>query len=157
LIEQWLAGLQAGSLAEYLRHGRWSYAAVNGLHIVGIAMLFGASFALALRMLGIGKAVGLVPLARHLAPVAAAGALLAIATGFLLFAVRATEYASLPVFQLKMLCVLAGLTSAVTAHVKSGSFPSLKPYPTLALHGIASIAFWGMAITFGRAIAFVAN
>ena len=41
-MEAALAALAATDLAQALRMSRWSYAAVSGLHILGIAVLVGA-------------------------------------------------------------------------------------------------------------------
>ena len=84
-MEALAATVEGLALAEWLRFSRWGYAAVNALHIFGIALLVGAIVPLDLRLLGLWRSVELAPLYRMLSRIAAAGLLLAIASGALLF------------------------------------------------------------------------
>ena len=45
-----LSLVEASALAQYLKTARWGYAAVNGLHVFGIAMLVGSILPLNLRL-----------------------------------------------------------------------------------------------------------
>jgi hypothetical protein len=56
-VEALLAAVESTALAEYLRGARWSYAAVNGIHVFGIALLVGAIVPLDLRLLGLWRGV----------------------------------------------------------------------------------------------------
>jgi hypothetical protein len=107
-IEQW-------PVAAALRRGRWSYAAVNGVHMVGIALLFGAIVPLDLRLIGFWRSVRIATLVRVLTPVAVTGVVLAIAAGLLLFSVRAVQYAGTIVFQIKLALILCAFANAVLA------------------------------------------
>ena len=89
-----------------LRESVLAYPLVNALHIVGIALLFGAIVALDLRLIGWKPEAGpSEAIARLLLPVAIGGLLLAIPAGLLLFATDARAYAASPLFQAKMLLV----------------------------------------------------
>lgn len=154
-MEALLAELQTTGLAEHLRRARWSYAAVSALHIAGIAMAFGASLPLALRLLGAGRAAPLPAIARLAVPVAAGGVALAMLTGLMLMSVRAVDYADLTVFQAKLALIGAALASAAIAHARHGLFLDRPAAVPAALHGAVSILCWSGAIACGRLIAFV--
>jgi len=80
-VEALLTSLADTALAEWVRLSRWGYAAINALHVLGIALLIGAIVALDLRLLGWRKRLPLHELGRLLQPVAIAGLLLAMVTG----------------------------------------------------------------------------
>lgn len=151
------AALEAWPVAQYLRYARWGYAAVNTMHVFGVALLVGAIVSLNLRMLGAFPSVPLAPLVRVLVPVAAVGLALAIGAGLLLFSVRATEYADLGVFQLKMALVALGTIGALTIHALYGRHIERASPARLAVHAGVSSACWIGALVCGRLIAFAAE
>lgn len=154
-MEALLAALEASGIATYLRSARWGYAAVNGAHVLGIAVLVGAILPLDLRLLGFWRGIERGVLVRVLAPTAACGLVLAVVAGVLLFSVRAGEYAALTVFQVKLALIVLGTLSALGAHLRYGG--SLQGAPAGALRGTAvvSLLCWLGALTCGRLIAFV--
>ena len=83
-MEAFFAALEATAPAEYLRASRWGYAAVNGAHILGIALLVGAILPLNLRLLGFWPSIPRANLLRVLVPISAMGLALAVLTGSLL-------------------------------------------------------------------------
>lgn len=155
-MEAWLAALEASGPAQYFRLSRFPYAALNGAHVLGIALLVGSATPLALRLLGFWRDIPAVMFRRVLSPIAATGLCLAVLTGSLLFSVRAGEYAGLGVFQAKMLLVLAGLASAAVAHARHVFRPG-TPRTSMAIHGAISIVAWIGALACGRMIAFAGN
>ena len=152
-MEAVAAALEGLALAEWLRFSRWSYAALNALHVFGIALLVGAVVPLNLRLLGLWSSVELGPLYRVLSRVAATGLALAIASGMLLFAVRATEYAALDLFVAKIALVAAGAAHAAVYHWRGG--PAGLSRPRQRLLGAVSLALWPAALLCGRLLAFV--
>lgn len=153
-MEPLWAALEATAAAEWTRQSRWGYAAVNTLHILGIALLVGAIVPLDLRRIGVFRTVPHEALARVLVPTAGTGLALAILTGTLLFASRASEYASMGVFQLKVGLVAAGTVVALLLHRAFGLFFEAAG-PRRALHAALSAATWLAVLTLGRLIAFV--
>jgi hypothetical protein len=159
MLTETLTAIQDLPFASALRSGRWSYAAVNGMHIVGIALLFGAIVPLDLRLMGCWRSVRIGTLSRVLVPVAAIGLVLAIAAGLLLFSVRAVQYAGTAVFQIKLaliLCAVANallLRRAVEWEIAQDTV-RVAP-PRLRLAGALSITLWLAVIACGRTIAFV--
>jgi len=160
MLVEWLAAIQDLPFAAALRSGRWSYAAVNAGHIVGIALLFGAIVPLDLRLMGCWRAVPIRTLARILVPVAVAGLMLAIAAGLLLFSVRAVEYAGNAVFQVKLVLIALAVANALLLRravqwEASQAATGVMPPTRLRVSGGLSIVLWLAVIACGRMIAFV--
>lgn len=149
--------LAASDVATYLRHGRWSYAAVNAAHIVGIALLIGSIMVFDLRLLGLWRTIPLAHLARPLVPVAATGLLLAALTGLILFSVRAPEYIVMPVFFAKLVLIAAGTMSAIGHHLLHGRMLERASGPMLRLAGATSLLCWTGALLLGRSLAFAGD
>ncbi|MEO0823337.1 MAG: hypothetical protein AAF074_23340 [Pseudomonadota bacterium] len=148
--------LEASAAARMLKFSRWAYAGVNAGHVLGIALLVGAILPMDLRLMGLWRGIGHGALARVLVPVAAAGLLLAVATGALLFIVRAEHYAGLVLVQAKLALVAAAAGLALLLHLRAGLWlERMAPWQG-ALHGAASLACWLAALVCGRMIAYVA-
>lgn len=154
----WLHALEMSALGAVMRDSPVLYPAVETLHIVGFSILVGAIVAFDLRVLGIGRGVALVPLSRHLLPMAWAGFALAAPMGVMLFATEATSIAQNPSFLFKMsLLALAGLNMAAF-HL--GAWRRVAAWaddaaPDTARAGAAvSIVLWIGVVAGGRLIAY---
>jgi hypothetical protein len=156
-MEGLLAAIEATGPAEYLRASRWGYAAVNGLHILGIALLVGAIVPLNLRLLGVWRGAPRAMLARVLVPVAATGLALAVTAGAFLFSTRAQEYAGIGFLQAKLALVATGAVAAVLLHRAHGLALERASRRRLALHAVVSTACWLGALACGRLIAFAGD
>jgi hypothetical protein len=154
-VEALLDALVASAPAQWLRFSRWGYAAVNTTHVLGIALLVGAILPLDFRLLGLWRSVALEPLARVLVPVAATGLLLAITTGAFLFITRATEYAALDLFLVKVALIATGAIHALSLHL--GSRLRHASDARLRAAGVASLSIWLTALVCGRLLAFVGD
>lgn len=154
-MEALLSALESWSFAQFLRHSRWGYAAVNATHIFGIALLIGSVVPLNLRLLGCWRTVAHPVLARILVPVAGSGLAIAVVAGLLLFSVRAVEYAAIGVLQVKLGLVTIGTLSAILLHVRSGFALEKAGKSQLTLHAIVSLICWPGALICGRLIAFI--
>ncbi|MBJ3777912.1 DUF2214 domain-containing protein [Acuticoccus mangrovi] len=153
-MEGLLAALEGSGLATWARGARWGYAALSGAHVLGIALLVGAMVPLNLVRLGLGR-VPQEPIARVLVPAAGVGLALAAATGAVLFAVRASEYAALAVVQAKLILVALGTASALVLHAAYGWFMERAGARRRAIHAGVSLVLWLMVLALGRLIAFV--
>lgn len=140
-----------------LRFSRWGYALVNTAHVLGIALLVGAILPLDLRLMGAWSDVPRATLARVLVPVAAGGLVLAVTAGLLLFSVRATDYAALLVFRVKLLLIATGAGSAVALHLAHGLLLEGAGQRRLAGAGTLSVICWLGALVAGRMIAFAGD
>ena len=148
-----LDALVASAPAQWLRFSRWGYAALNATHVFGIALLVGAILPLDLRLLGLWRSVALEPLARVLVPVAATGLLLAMVTGAFLFITRASEYAAIDLFFVKLALIATGVVHALSLHLGSGLQNASRA--RLRAAGAASLSIWVAALVCGRLLAFV--
>ena len=154
--------MTAGSLLEALeqaapiialRESTYAFPLVNALHIVGIALLFGAIAALDLRLLGWRRSAGPAEaFTLLLVPVAIAGLLIAIPSGLLMFATDARAYAASPLFQAKIILVTLGIGNALwlRAAEKRGSASPSRAAFAAAL----SIPLWLGAILLGRMVGY---
>ena len=154
-MDAFLGAVEASGPAQYLRVSRWSYAAVSGAHVFGLALLIGAIVPLNLRLFGVWRAVPREDMLRVLMPVAIVGFMLALCTGLSLFSVRASEYAALGVFQAKLVLIALAVVSAAAIHRGYGLMLRGAPEKRLAAHGAISMACWLGALACGRLIAFV--
>ncbi len=153
-MEPLLAAIQGSDLALALRFSRWSYAAVNTAHVLGIALLIGAIIPLDLRLLGLWSGIERDALVRVLVPVAASGLMLAVTAGLLLFSVRAVDYAALPILWVKLVLVVLGLGSALALHLAHGLSLEKASRRRLAQAAALSLTCWLGALIAGRMIAF---
>ena len=97
-LTEWLSALESSAPATALRGSVWAYPMVNAGHIGGVSLLIGAIIPLDLRLLGLWSTTPLAPLWRVLTRTAAVGLGLAVIFGFILFAVRATDYTGSSLF-----------------------------------------------------------
>ncbi len=155
-----LTALQEMALPSALRASRWVYPMVNTGHILGLALLFGAILPLDLRLIGLWPALPMRLLNRVLLPVALCGLALSLTTGALLFSVHAAKYAATPLFQAKMLLILAALANALLllrsadwtlALLRDLAYGSRR----LQLDGALSVLLWLAVIFCGRFIAYI--
>jgi hypothetical protein len=154
LLTDALSALAGWELAQALSQGRWSYAAISGLHVLGIALLVGGILPLDLRLLGLWPAVGTRALAAVLTPMAVVGLLLAAATGVLLFSVRPLDYAAVPVLWAKLALIAAGVLGALAFRWRVGRDPARAGRGLRRLAALTSMTVWLGALACGRLIAF---
>jgi hypothetical protein len=154
-----LAWLERTALASAVREGVWLYPAVETLHVLALATLFGAIALLDARILGLARALPLDALARHaLRPVHGAFAVLVV-TGSLLFAADATALSANPAFRTKMVLVPLAVANALA--FQAGPFRRLRAEPSAPVPPVAkafaasSLALWIAVIVCGRLIAYV--
>ena len=148
-----LAAIEQAAPVAALRESVFAYPLINSLHIVGVALLFGAIVALDLRLIGWRRAAGPVDeLAQLLLPVAVGGLLLAIPAGLLLFATDARAYAASPLFQAKLLLIALAVTNALW--LRTRDWRGERPQRHVALAACASILLWLGAIVLGRMVGY---
>lgn len=147
-----LAALEATVLAEAIRRSVWAYPLLEAIHIAGIGTLIGSVLLFELRVFGLGREIGVVPLARLALPTALAGFACAVASGSLLFVSAATEVAANPAFRVKLVLILIAGANALVFHARSG----LRARDALArLQAAASLLLWLSVVAAGRLIAYL--
>jgi hypothetical protein len=150
--------LQESALGHVMRSSPALYPAVEILHILGFVVLVGSILAFDLRVLGLGRAIPIQPMAQLLLPVSRCGFLLAISMGFLLFSADAAHVVRNPAFQAKLLLIAAALVNIAIAHA--------GPWRRVALWGaeapagakvtaLVSLLLWLSAVCAGRLIAYL--
>ena len=152
MVEDAFGALENLPLVLALRESTLGYPIVNALHIVGIALLFGAIVPLDLRLAGWRRDAAAVDgLARLLLPVAVFGFLLAAAAGLLLFATDAAAYAASPLFQAKMVLIAAALANAwALRRVDWRRTPSRR----VSVAAAVSVLLWLSVIVLGRLVGY---
>src|SRR6266404_5303897 len=140
--------------------GVWTYVIVNLVHILGIALLFGAIVVLDLRLLGLWSRVPLALVSRPLVTVAGLGFVLAAATGIPMLATKAVDYIGNPFLFIKFPVIALALLNVWLVHRS----PAWRAHRTrdllpaerhrLAAGAALSLVFWLTAITAGRMIAY---
>lgn len=159
MIELWLAALEGLAPIAALRVSQWAYPLVNALHILGIGLLLGSILPLDLRLIGLWSAVPVAPLWTVLTRCAATGLLLAVASGVILFATSASEYARSPLFLAKMPLVAAGAANALLLRRLAGAAleamlrTNRVPRPA-RFAALVSMSLWLSAMLLGRLVAY---
>jgi hypothetical protein len=147
----------ASWMGAVVRDSRWVFPAIEAVHIVALALLFGALLVLNLRLLGVtftNKPVA--RLARELAPWVFCSLVIILASGFLLFASEALKaYASVP-FQVKMLFLFAAMIYHYTIYSRVTKADEAHRSPIWSkIAAVVSILLWvGVGIG-GRGIGFL--
>ena len=160
-LEPILRWLQDSALGDVVRTTPFMYAALESLHILGIAVLVGPAFAFDLRLLGVGRQ--LVPVtkaARYLLPVSHLGLAVAVVTGILLFSAQTLGVAGSSAAPWKLgLLVLAGLNAFVFHH---GVYRRVDEWADAAattvaarISAVVSMTTWTGVIFAGRFLAYV--
>jgi hypothetical protein len=150
--------LQESALGHAMRSSVALYPAAEILHILGFVVLVGSILALDLRLLGLGRAIPISPMARFLLPMSLFGFLLAISMGFLLFSADAAHVVRNPAFQTKLVLIAAALVNSAIAH--AGPWRHLAQWGTEASAGAKvmaalSLLLWLSAVCAGRLIAYI--
>ncbi|MER9632307.1 hypothetical protein NKI97_33440 [Mesorhizobium sp. M0296] len=151
-----LAGIEQLAFARGLKASFVAYPVINALHIMSIGALLTSVWLMDLRILGAFRSLPQAPfvaLLRRTALGAFGGALV---TGSLLFSVRASAYAAMPIFLAKMtLTLFAGANFLVFMRVwrAKGGDESVGG-GAIILAGL-SLVLWTSVLFAGRFIGFL--
>jgi hypothetical protein len=152
-MHEFLAGIEQLAIVRALKASFVAYPIVNALHIMSIGALLTSVWLMDLRILGAFRSLPqatFVALLRRTALGAFAGALV---TGSLLFSVRASEYAAMPIFLAKMtLILLAGANFLVFMRRAKGGD---KPAGAVTILAVLSLVLWTSVLFAGRFIGFL--
>jgi hypothetical protein len=130
----------------------WAYPALEVVHIVGIALLFGGLLVFELRMLGFAHELPAPKLARLTLLPALVGFGLCAATGLTMFSTQPGELLANTAFRIKLLLIGLAGANAVWFHVRGGLVAS-GAVPKLQC--LLSLGFWLAVIICGRWIAYI--
>ena len=133
----------------------WAFPTVLTLHTVGLAVLIGASWVLDLRLLGVGRQVPLTAF-RWVFPTIAAGLIVNLLTGVLLFIKNAATWGVALPFFIKMALVVASVATLLPIRslvLRSGD-QQREVGGNARMLAVASILAWAAAVTAGRLLAY---
>jgi hypothetical protein len=156
----WLVWLETTAIAGAMRHWLWLYPIVEIVHIVGFVILVGAAVMFDLRLLGLSRVLPVSAMARHHLPWARAALLLVVPSGLMMFMAHATEFATNPAFQVKLILLVAAGLNALLFHrgafKKVGGWDADAAVPATArAAAVASLVLWVGVITAGRLLAYL--
>ena len=148
------SALEHSFLARALKSSFFLYPLVNALHILSIGVLLTSVILMDLRVLGAFETLPRAPFVALLRRLALTAFCVALLTGFAMFTIRATEYASMPIFLAKMsLVALAAANFVLFVTLERRKFGAVSP--ALRLSAAASVGLWLGVLVCGRFIGFL--
>ena len=154
-----MQGIEASSLARWMREAMWAYPAVEAVHILALGIVVGSIVIVDLRLLGLSREISVSRLSRHALPFTIGAFVVAMFTGILMFTAHAEDFLTNRVFAIKMgLILLAGVNAAI---LHSGPWRTIAQWDTGALppgsvrfQAALSIAIWTSVVACGRLLAY---
>lgn len=154
----WAQALQDSGLAAAIRGGTNVYPLVNVLHILGVGLIVGSILALDFRILGFAKAVPLSAASQLLTPFTVAGLVIAIPSGFALYASDAVSLSNNKLMWIKVFLIAIGIGNALLFRKLWRTRLAAWDQTAPALgkgQALLSIAIWLSVPTLGRLIAYL--
>ncbi len=153
----WAAALEASPLGVLMRDSVMLYPLANVLHVFGVVLLVGSMILLDLRLLGRGRSLPAVVVARTLTPVAVTGFALLVISGVALFSADARPLWSNSVFQVKLVLIALGIANALVFRAlwnrRLAEWDAAAPGPGRA-QALLSLLLWIGAMCSGRLIGY---
>ena len=153
--------LEESPLGLAITESEWLFPAIETVHVLALALVFGSIAMLDLRLLGVSnRDRGVVQLAEDTLPWTWSAFVVAAITGALMFVSAATSYYDNLPFRIKLvLLALAGLNMAIfhfTAYRAAHDWNFTFPTPQAArIAASLSLLFWIGVVVAGRWIGFV--
>ena len=149
--------LQASPFGAWAGQSPYAYPVANLVHLLGLVMLVGGIGLVDLRLAGAFRSLDPSALSRVLTPIAIAGLLLMVPSGFIMFAADAESLAGSATFQRKLVLIALALTNAVLFRWSWGKrLGRWEPSPPLGgrLMAGTSLLLWLAVAGHGRMIAY---
>jgi uncharacterized membrane protein len=160
-LQALLQTLEASAVAAQIRESAAVFPALESVHVIGIALVFGTIAVVDLRLLGIAShRRSALRLIEELLPYTWVAFAACVITGLLMFVSNATTYAQNSVFWWKMgVLLLAGLNMGIFhlgAYRRIDEWDTALPPPGQArMAGFSSLTLWVSVVCLGRWIGFV--
>ncbi|MGC5172744.1 hypothetical protein ACLQ2Q_19075 [Microbacterium sp. DT81.1] len=159
-LDALLSWLQGSALGEAVRGTPFLYPTVEGIHILGIALLVGPAFAFDLRLLSVGRRLlSVTTAARYLLPISHIGLVVALVTGVALFSAQPTVVADSSAAPWKLGLLLVAGVNVLVFH--SGVYRRVGEWADAAVAPVAaraaatvSLTAWTGVIFAGRLLAY---
>jgi len=150
---QWVDGTW---IAKVINDSKWLFPAIEGIHIVALALLFGTIIMLNLRLLGIGvRQRPASELLRELQPWTFCSLIVILVTGVLLFTAEATRSFHSTPFRIKIVLLIGAIVFHYTVSQRIVRRDEAQPHPLLAKSSaVFAILLWVSVGFAGRAIGF---
>lgn len=144
-----------------MRESTWLYPAIETIHLLGMAVLFGSIVLVDLRLMGIGRDIDPQRLFRFAIPLTLAGFLLAGASGFMLFLTEASTFITSRLFVLKISLIFMLVCNAASVHLRINQ--DIRPHgdggdefpPLIRLQAVLSMLGWAAVLAMGRWLAYL--
>jgi len=122
----------------------WMYASISVTHYLTLFWFIGSMAVVDLRVMGLaGRKRSLAELAAQIYPWAWTGMVLAILSGFLMFATAAGDWAPDPVFHVKLLMMGISIALAIVVQVMAPKWAALPEIPMWAkILALVALLFW---------------
>jgi hypothetical protein len=152
-MNEWLAWLEGTALSVWVREdiSVFAFPGVLSLHTIGMGFVAGINAMLALRILGVARGVPLIELKRFF-KVMWIGFWLNAASGVVLLIGYPTKALTNPVFYIKL--TLVALAIITFKRIEKRMFENTGAPVSGKSLALASLFFWGGAITTGRFLAY---
>lgn len=156
-----VAGIEASSLAEWLRTTAGAIPTIEAIHVMAVALVFGTILIVDLRLIGYPSTRrSFVRTSEELVRYTWIGFGIAAVTGVLMFVANAETYVRNALFWWKMAALLAaGVNMAVFELFTSRGVESwdrdTRPPRAAVAAGVLSILIWTSVIVLGRWVGFV--
>ena len=148
-------------ISSLMRESTWLYPAIETIHLLGMAVLFGSIVLVDLRLMGIGRDIDPQRLFRFAIPLTLAGFLLAGASGFMLFLTEASTFITSRLFVLKISLIFMLVCNAASVHLRINQ--DIRPHgdggdefpPLIRLQAVLSMLGWAVVLAMGRWLAYL--
>lgn len=122
----------------------WMYASVSVIHYLTMFWFIGSMAVVDLRVMGVAaRKRNLAELSEQVYPWAWTGMVLAIISGFFMFATDAGDWAPDPVFHVKLVMIIISIALAVVVQMGSRKWSALPEIPVWAkILALVALLFW---------------
>lgn len=149
--------VQASPFGSWAGQSHFAYPIANLVHLLGLVMLVGGIGIVDLRLAGAFRSLPAASLSRLLTPIAIAGLLLMIPSGFVMFAADAESMAASVTFRRKLVLIALALANAILFRWiwqrRIADWDQAPPLPG-RLMAAASLLLWLTVAAHGRMIAY---
>lgn len=151
-----LAGLEQLGPVAAIKASFFAYPIVNALHIMAVGALLTSVVLMDLKLLGALRALPEQAFVSLLRRVALGAFALAVATGAMLFAVRARDYAASSLFLTKMMLIAVAAINFIILSMLDRHRAKGQPLRGLAqICVVISLVLWPSVLLAGRFLGFV--
>lgn len=148
-----IAALDASGVKQWINDAALVYPLANIAHVIGAILLVGTILLLDLRVLNYARPLGAAALSRAVTPLAAAGFVVLILSGVILFLADPLNFAKSPLFQVKLVLILFAALNAFVFRRRWAALAEDAPKQARIMAAL-SLVFWLSVVILGRLIAY---